>query len=326
MLLLQDLIQQKLAVKALGSQFISRRKDEAKSSDEPFGLAYDIENLPKIAMVHTLDRVQEKFEKKSTVIDIYPEGVFLPGVLISTKESNFSLAAQPASENARLPTTDGMSNVSPKRGLLSDAANNAKLRASAGITCDRQRIEKSRDEFERRRIGYSLCGAKKRKIPGQTNIRHAVKDGRDWESERNETGRLAIYESENKANHRRPGSLNRKRTLPNAREFGSSYKVAESGNSLGYRSCENDEASYEYDGATIWRDNPTVFTEHSPVGTKPLWQGITPPDAVVKLEYDSDSQSDSMTNTEDQFYDCILRKGELVYRKTHYRAETLDWC
>ena len=51
-------------------------------------MAYDIENLPKITMVHTLDRASEECEEKSTFIDIYSKESFRPCFIEHLEESD----------------------------------------------------------------------------------------------------------------------------------------------------------------------------------------------------------------------------------------------
>ena len=62
------------------------RKDFVDSSptEEHYGVAYDVDDLPKIAMVHTLDRPVQPTSKRSTVIEIFPGGIFQPGVVVSS--------------------------------------------------------------------------------------------------------------------------------------------------------------------------------------------------------------------------------------------------
>ena len=65
--------------------------DDECDKDQPYGFAYDVDDLPKIVMVHTLDRDPAKKERGSTVVDISPEGIFLPGVVLPAQAMPSSL-------------------------------------------------------------------------------------------------------------------------------------------------------------------------------------------------------------------------------------------
>ncbi|XP_065055929.1 uncharacterized protein LOC135684331 [Rhopilema esculentum] len=61
---------------------------DSSPTEEHYGVAYDVDDLPKIAMVHTLDRPVQPTSKRSTVIEIYPGGIFQPGVVVSSNATS----------------------------------------------------------------------------------------------------------------------------------------------------------------------------------------------------------------------------------------------
>eukprot|EP00112_Aurelia_sp_Birch-Aquarium-sp1_P009755 Seg2119.5 transcript_id=Seg2119.5/GoldUCD/mRNA.D3Y31 product="hypothetical protein" protein_id=Seg2119.5/GoldUCD/D3Y31 len=79
--------------------------DDEYDKEQPYGFAYDVDDLPKIVMVHTLDRDPAKKERGSTVVDISPEGIFLPGVVLSAPAMTPSLKQSKAEKWTRHSTT-----------------------------------------------------------------------------------------------------------------------------------------------------------------------------------------------------------------------------
>ena len=79
--------------------------DDECDNNQPYGFAYDVDDLPKIVMVHTLDRDPAKKARGSTVVDISPEGIFLPGVVLPAQVMMSSSRQSIADKRTRHSTT-----------------------------------------------------------------------------------------------------------------------------------------------------------------------------------------------------------------------------
>ena len=146
--------------KTVDSQRIYEEGNELAISEEPFGLAYDIDSFPKISMVHTLDRVPEMFEKRSTFIDIYSRGSLEPNTSESQESPSHSQSDQYIKQRKHTPSLNPIGSL--KRGILYEAACNAKRFARSSIR-EMQKEGKTSSPCDVQSFRRNLRGAMKRK-------------------------------------------------------------------------------------------------------------------------------------------------------------------
>jgi len=139
----------------LNYKSICERDDTLPTGDGPFGMAYDIDNLPKIMMVHTLDRATDECEEKSTFIDIYSKESLRPCFKEHLEESNHIAEWNITSESE-------LDDISCSNGgLLHEAICNAKK--FARNNAEVQTMEKASWPTNNSSADDGLCCANERR-------------------------------------------------------------------------------------------------------------------------------------------------------------------
>ena len=285
---MQDLIKNCTAKKVVDSQSIYHRDDELASSDEPFGLAYDIDNLPKISMVHTLDRMPDQFDKRGTFIEIYSESAISSCASEPSEDSRRFLHNQHTSKSNSAPEFDTISDS--KRGILYEATCNAK-RLARNIQ-GMQRIEKIDLPCGTQAIDDDLRGAKKRKKnQGQRHMYDLkTRPIKPDEPERRECKRTVSLLNDYRCKCNL--TLHSKRHCAETR-----YSLVETNEipSLGRFEYADIDSYYSHqDFASNHRTRclSSEYTDLHSINPNRPKRDRTYLDTVVKLEYNSDLQSD----------------------------------
>ena len=316
------MIKKNIVRKRNSSSEIDHGDDDVRDSDVPFGLAYDIDNLPKISMVHTIDRLPEKYDKRSTVIDIYSEGAFLPGVLLSSEQPRQPLSHEPITISS---SEEALQSIGcSARGLLHEATCNSKH----VVQKPHKKLSIEKEDLFRgsKRVDCNLRGAKKRKYQRHRMLHYTktVPLGPE-KSEKFDyigsklcvNGRACRYD-ENARGH---DKVFKSRIIENI--------STESDNRLlsNCRPLSDSECFYEPEAYMDDHENSDRFftqDDHCSVHVKNREESETHLDAVVKIEFNSDSESDSEWHNGYSFHSSSVRADQLVYSSDNFTKRPLE--
>ena len=284
---LQDLIKNSTARSIIDCQDIYQGKDELVSSDEPFGLAYDIDNFPKISMVHTLDRVPDQFNSRGTFIEICSERAVCSCASIPSEGSHRIHHDQLASKGNSAPVLDTISDS--KRGILYEATRNAKRLARNYP--EMQRMDKPDYLCGIQTIDDDMRGAKKRKKNQRQRHMYDLKTEpiKYDKPGRHECRRTISLLNDNRC--RCNWNLNSKRHCAEVRNRLIETKELPSLDNFEYADIERCYSHQVFGSNHRMRCLSTEYRDlHSINSNRPQRH---PTDTVVKLEHNSDLQSDS---------------------------------